>query len=43
MLKKVFKPKVNNKIPKKKKKKKKNKNKKKNTDVCDDIYIECKS
>ena len=41
MLKKVFKPKVNNKIPKKKKKKKKRK--KKNTDVCDDIYIECKS
>ena len=41
MLKKVFKPKVNNKIPKKKKKKKKIK--KKNTDVCDDIYIECKS
>ena len=37
MLKKVFKPKVNNKIPKKKKRKKKN------TDVCDDIYIECKS
>ena len=44
MLKKVFKPKVNNKIPKKKKKKKKKKKrKKKNTDVCDDIYIECKS
>ena len=40
MLKKVFKPKVNNKIPKKKNKKKR---KKKNTDVCDDIYIECKS
>ena len=41
MLKKFLKPKVNKKIPKKKKKKKKRK--KKNTDVCDDIYIECKS
>ena len=41
MLKKVFKPKDNKKIPKKKKKKKKRKIK--NTDVCDDIYIECKS
>ena len=36
MLKKVFKPKVNNELPKKKRK---------NADVCDDIYIymECKS